>query len=735
MALRFLTAGARKVRPYWLFVVAFLAAAIATSYANPIVLQSLRYIVFDAYQRFSPAPETSDSPVVIVDIDEASIARLGQWPWPRSTMARLTDALGRDGARAIVFDIMFAEPDRTSPEQMLTWMPPEQATGLRSIISGWPTHDGVFAETLARNPTVLGATLQAEPTQDLFPVKAGMAAAGPPPNAFLYGFTSFSGNLPSLTEAAHGVGSINWVPDRDQVIRRVPLLFSQSDAVVPSLVLEALRVSQGASTYMVRSTPSGVNEVRIGDYVIPTDARSSIWIHFRPSERNRYVPAWRVLSGDAAASAINGKIVLIGASASGLMDLRATPLDASIPGVEVHQQALEQILSGRFLTRPDFAPAVELLVALLAVLLLAFASPRLSASTSAALGAAVILAILGVSVAAFVGGGYLFDPVFPAACAFIFSAAASVYLYRQTERQRSEIRRAFNQYLSPGVVKQLAAHPEKLTLGGEVRDLTLLFCDVRNFTGISEGLSAEELTAFINSLLTPLTDIIIENGGTIDKYMGDAIMAFWNAPVDDPNHAQHACTAATAIAAKMTDLNAMWRAEADAANRPFTQVTIGIGVNSGECCVGNLGSMRRFDYSAIGDNVNITSRLEGLTKIYGLPLIVGEDTARRNPELPFLEIDLVRVKGHKAPSRIFTLRSVLDVSEDATWEGLKTEHEAFVAAYRAGAWQVAREHLARIRSREAPSLDALYALYAARIDRLIELAPEAWDGVFAFEEK
>jgi adenylate cyclase len=734
----------RKSYLYWVFVAAFLAATSGVFFANPGFLQSLRYIVFDAYQRMAPAPVVASSPVRIVDIDEESLARLGQWPWPRSTMARLTDALGAGGARAIAFDMMFTEADRTSPEQMLRWLEPEQAASIRGAVANWPTNDGLFAQAIARNPTVLAVTLNANTESEPFPSKAGLVAAGDDPAAFLYGFSGLSGNLPGLTEAARGVGSINWVPDRDQIVRRIPLMFRQGDVVAPSLVLEALRVAEGESTYLVRSSnahgetafgsQAGVNEIRIGRYGIPTDARGAVWIRFRPSNSGAYIPAWRVLAGDIDASEINGRIILIGASAAGLLDLRATPLETAIPGVEVHQQALEQILAGQFLTRPDYAPALELLIGAAAVLLLAFASPRLSASAGAALGGGLILAILGLSVWAYLGAGQLFDPVFPAASAFLFATGSSLYLYQQTERQRSEIRNAFSHYLSPSVVRQLAAHPEKLTLGGEVRDLTLLMCDVRNFTGISEGMSAAELTAFINSLLTPLTEIIVENGGTVDKYMGDAIMAFWNAPLDDPEHARHACAAATAIAAKMTELNTAWRQAAAAAGRPFTQVLIGIGVNSGECCVGNLGSMHRFDYSAIGDNVNVTSRLESLTKVYGVTLVVGEETARRLPDVSFLEIDLVRVKGRTTPSRILSPQATLELA-GAEWDEVTALHERFLAAYRAAAWTDALGLLTTLRDRRIESLTQLYDVYQARLNDLMVNLPESWDGVYGFKEK
>ena len=726
----------RIPRLYWLFVAAFLLASSMVFFAQPGLLLSLRALAFDGYQRLAPAPQWADSPVRVVAIDETALQQFGQWPWPRSTISRLTEELGAAGAAAIVFDVMFAEADRTSPEQMLAWLPPEQSRTLRPVIANWPTHDSAFAETLARHPTVLAGVLHHE-GDAAFPIKAGFASAGDDPLPFLARFEAYSGSLPALTEAARGVGFINWLPDRDQVIRRVPLLARQGDTIAPSLTLEALRVAQGASTYIVRSSNAsgatafgqhtGVNEVRVGDFTVPTDANSDIWIHFRYSAPERYISAATVISGELDPNEVSGRIVLIGATAPGLLDLRATPLNASIAGAEVHQQILEQMLSGRFLTRPDFAPGLEWLVGVLAVLLISVIAPRTNAAVSTALGLAVIAAVCAAGVLLFVYARYLFDPVFPAASAFFFAAGSATYLYRRAELQRAEIRRAFSQYVAPNVVKELTANPELLKLGGEVRDLTVLVSDVRNFTTIAEGMTAEQLTAFINSLLTPLSDIIIEHGGTIDKYMGDSIMAFWNAPLDDPEHARRACNVALQMSAKMRELNVTWRAEAEAVGRPFTDVALGVGINSGECCVGNLGSDRHFDYSAIGDTVNITSRLEGLTKVYGLSLLIGEETAHRLPDLPFVEVDLVRVKGRKAPSRIYTLLPD-DVSPGP-------EHQDFLGAYRAAQWESTRALLSTLQQSAPTPMQRLYTTFEARLERLAGVRAEDWDGVYEFEQK
>jgi adenylate cyclase len=729
---------------YTLFTAAFLAAAIALFYLNPGVLQSLRFIAFDTYQRVWPAPAPADPPVRIIAIDEASLARLGQWPWPRSTMARLTDALGEAGASAIVFDVLFAEADRTSPEQMLQWLPQERAAALEGVIADWPTHDGAFAEALARNPVVLGAALTGEETPQAFPQRAGLVYAGDDPAPFLGAFPGYSGSVQALADAAPGAGFINWLPERDQVVRRVPLLLRQGEVIAPSLALEAVRIAEEQSTFMVRSSnahgalafgrASGVNLVRVGAHAVATDPRGGVWPHFRRGDSSRYISAWRVIEGAFEPGAIDGKIVIVGATAPGLLDLRATPIDTAIPGAEIQQQLIEAVLSGRFLIRPDIAAALELMLAIGAVLAFAMAAPRLTAARAALLGGALVLVIISLSVSAYQIGGLLFDPVFPGVSAFLFAAGSTVYLYRRTEMQRAQIRRAFSRYVSPSVVRQLALNPERLQLGGEVRDLTLLFCDVRNFTGIAEHMDAEEVTAFINSLLSPLTDVIIDHGGTIDKYMGDAIMAFWNAPLDDPDHARHACEASERMIERMRMLNQRWRAQAEARGRSFTDVAIGIGVNSGECCVGNLGSTRRFDYSAIGDNVNVTSRLEGLTKHYGLAAIMGEDTVARAPDIAFLEVDLVRVKGRAGPLRIYTPMALVAAPRES-WDAHAAEHARFLAAYRAGRWDEARTLLGGLSACNIAALSVLYAAFDARLGDLAARGLTDWDGVYQAKAK
>jgi len=728
---------------YVLLVACVLAGATMLRIADPFALQALRLIAFDSFQRLNPQPYDPTLPVRIIDIDEASLERIGQWPWPRTTVARLLTTLRDQGAAVVGFDVLFAEPDQTSPAQLVKALPPEEAAALAAALKDLPDNDLVFAEAVGTSPSVLATVLTGREGAPAPPIKAGFANAGDDPRPFLANFAGSTGNLPVLDEAAMGIGALNWIPDRDQVVRRIALIFAVGDQFVPSLSAEALRVAQGASTYILKASnasgesafgaATGMNHIKIGGIELPTDADGAIWLQFRPSNPAAFIPAWTVLDGSNDPNEIAGSIILVGTSAPGLNDLRATPLDASIPGVEIQAQTIEHILSGRQLTRPDYGGGVELILVIVLGIAIAVVLPRISAIASAALGIAVVVVIFAGAWYAYTELDLLFDPSYPAAALVLLVAVATLFIYRQVEQQRAQVRLAFSHYVAPSVVDELIAHPERLELGGEVRELTILFCDVRNFTSISERLNAHELTEFINSLLTPLTDVILHKRGTIDKYMGDAIMAFWNAPLDDPDHAGNACTASIEMAAAMHDLNRKWEAEAKAAGRPFVPVAIGIGINTGNCCVGNLGSAQRFDYSAIGDDVNVASRIEGLSKLYGLTVVIGETTAGR-VTAPILELDLIKVKGRATPSRLYTLAAALGDAEAV--ERLAPRHAAMLEAYRTQAFDTAEATIKECRAMGVAALDKLYDLYEARIAgwRLAP-PPENWDGSFAATEK
>ena len=480
---------------YISLVFALIGGAILLRYADPFFVRALRLIAFDNFQRLDPAPYDPNLPIRVVDIDEKSLSMLGQWPWSRTTVRDLLLALTSKGAAAVAFDVLFAEPDRTSLEEIVKRLPAAQAAAITSAAAGQPSNDELFAAALKETPSVLSIALGDGASTDV-KAKAGFAFAGDDPRNFLTGFKGATRNLPEFENAAHGIGAFNWVADRDQVVRRVALVFRLNQTFVPSLSVEALRVAQGANTYVLKASnasgetafgqSTGLNHIRVGDVEVPTDAGGGVYLKFRHFDKKSYIPAWKVLAGEVPQEEIEGKIILIGTSAPGLLDLRATPVDEAIPGIDIHAQLLEHLLTGKFLERPDYALALEQFVVLVLGIMLAFALPRVSAKSSAAIGFLTIALVL-------MGGWVLFkywrvfiDPSYPALVLGLMTTIITFYTYQSVEAQRSQIRHAFGQYLAPALVEQLAQSPEKLTLGGEDREMTILMSDVRGFTTISE---------------------------------------------------------------------------------------------------------------------------------------------------------------------------------------------------------------------------------------------------------
>jgi adenylate cyclase len=733
-----------------------LAAALGLRVVDPPLLMNLRQMVFDEYQRLSPRP-WQDAAVRIVDIDDESLSRLGQWPWPRTLVARLVNELAERGAAAIAFDIVFAEPDRTSPRAVLPlWAELAEDKALLALTDRLPDHDEVLAAALGQTPSVLGYAFSSTPdAPSKLPVKWGTAFAGPDPRPFLPTYSGVVPNLEVLHGPAKGIGAFTTGVERDGVIRRVPLLLrmrpndaapdaAASGEIFPSLAAEALRVAQGASTYVARSVgasgeagfgaEAGLVDMRIGQFKVPLDPKGRVWLYDSGPVPTRVVPVWRVLTGELPDDALDGTIVFIGTSAVGLKDLRATPLNPVAASVEVHAQIAEQILTEVFLARPGWVDGFEILgllgLGLVVAGLLTLRRPKL--------GAIVLLLALcvgfGGSWWAFKTQGWLVDPVFTSLSIVVLYMAQTLIAFLSSEAERRQVRGAFGRYLAPALVEQLAKDPSKLALGGEMRPVTLMFMDIRGFTPISEQFDAHGLTRFLNRFLTRMTDAILESGGTVDKYMGDAIMAFWNAPMELADHPRRACFAALKMQRRATEFDETWAAERQAEGKNPVPVKIGIGVNTDTCCVGNMGAEQRFDYSAIGDGVNLASRLEGQSKPYGVKILVSEATAKAaGGDLCFLEVDLLRVKGKTRPVRVFTL---LDGPVDAEFENWRAAHDAMLAAYRAQDWDGAKTAIPRLRELGHGRLDGYYAVIVERVAAYEREPPPAdWDGVNIATEK
>ncbi|MFA6028283.1 MAG: adenylate/guanylate cyclase domain-containing protein [Elusimicrobiota bacterium] len=709
------------------------------------LVERIQHKAFDVLQELRPRVY-EDAPVLIADIDDESLARLGQWPWPRTQVARLIDRLDALGASSIAFDVIFAEPDRTSPSRILSvWPDAPELRSLRAAIGRLPDNDVVLGRAFASSRVVTGFALSSESNAAVPAVKAAFAHAGDSPLSFIDDYPGAVTALPVLEKPAAGNGGISFVPERDGIIRRAPLIFRRGKTLLPSLSAEALRVAQGVPNYAVKSSNAsgeaafgartGISKVKIGSLVLPTDGKGRLWVYYTRRDPRRTLPVWKLFEKGFDPERVKGRIVFVGTSAAGLKDLRATPLDPAAPGVEVHANAAEQALLGVFLHRPDWAAGAEILYMLALGLLLLLLLPRLGAGWCAPLGFGGVLAACAISWRAFTVHRYLIDPVFPALTVLLVYMSSSLVSYLRSESERTQVKGAFSRYMSPALVEQLARHPEKLKLGGELREMTLLFCDIRGFTTISEQFDPHGLTHFINRFLTPMTELILERQGTIDKYMGDCIMAFWNAPLDDAEHARNACRSALAMHARLKELNAEWEAEAKAENRRFIPVRIGIGLNTGPCCVGNMGSDQRFDYSVLGDDVNLASRLEGQSKTYGADTVIGPRTRECAPEYAALELDLIKVKGKTVPVRIHALLGGEELRADPAFRALEEKHGRMLAAYRSKDWDAAEALLEECRT--APfALKTLYDLYAGRIDVYRETPPPLdWDGSFAATSK
>jgi adenylate cyclase len=731
------------------FVSVLIAGAILLRYEDPFFVRALRLIAFDHFERLDPPKYDPSLPIRIVDIDDASLAKIGQWPWPRTTVRDLLAELAAKGAAVVAFDVLFAEPDRTSLESIVKQLPASEAAAVTAAMAGRPSNDQQFAEELKHTPAVLSVVLGQGATTTLEP-KAGFAFGGDDPRPFLQAFDAATQNLPQFEDAAHGIGAFNWVADRDQIVRRVALMFRLKDSFVPSLAAEALRVAQGASTYLLKASnasgetafgqSTGLNHIRIGDIAVPTDGAGGVLLKFRHYNKAEYIPAWKVLAGEVSQEDIEGRIILVGTSAPGLLDLRATPIDAAVPGIDIHAQVLEHLLTGSFLERPDYAVALEGFVILALGIMLAVVLPRVSAKASGAIGLLTIALVLLGGWAAFRYGNIFLDPSYPALFLGVLAAAITLYTYNTAEAQRAHIRSAFGQYLAPALVEQLAHSPEKLVLGGAERDLTILFSDVRGFTAISESYKDDPqgLTSLMNRLLTPLTNTVIDHEGTIDKYIGDAVMAFWNAPLDVPHHELSACAAALSMLERVEVLNRERQEEAASSRHRFLPFRIGIGLNTGRCVVGNLGSDLRFNYSVLGDPVNVASRLEGQTKYYGVPIIIGSKTGEKAKEkFAILELDLIAVKGKTEPETIYALLGDADIAGDARFQELRKLYSTMLYCYRSRDWDGALEAIELCRAAEHNfGLAALFDLYRTRIEAFRETAPpKDWVGVFVAETK
>ena len=647
-------------------------------------------------------------------------------------MAELVGRLGELGAAAIGLDIVFPEPDRLSPEQIARLWKKQGRVDLPRSLMSVRSYDDVFAQAIERAPVVLGfigthASSGRQPDQ-----KSGVVFMGHRPHDFITSFPRATTSLPKLAQKARGSGALNWLPENDQIIRKLPMLTRIGDQLYASLSVELMRVAQGAASPLVRSSDAegsgllgvetGLVSMQVGSMTIPLNADGSIWLRPRLAQKNETISAQDILSKTFPENRIRGKIVLIGAQAAGLGDVQATALQEAIPGVALHAQALEQFLTQDFLLRPDYILGLELTYMMVLGLLLSWMIYNYSARVSAFFALVAITAALAIGWLAFSHGGWLVDNIYPVLVLIGIYTLGTLIRYRQTELERTIVRDAFSHYLAPRFVSRLMDNPEELKLGGEMRDLTVMFCDVRGFTSLSENMDASALNQFINRLFSPLAKTITEHDGTVDKFIGDAVMAFWNAPVEIEDHPAKAANAALAMLENVKQLNRELASEHDmetgageGEQKAAPVVRVGIGFNRGPCCVGNLGSLERFDYSAIGDTVNIASRIESLTKVYGVDILVTHSVVEAAPQYAYLEVDDVQVKGRQESVRIYALLGDEEVRQLQKFQQLQEKHDAMLSAFKSGDSSKASALMRECEAQGVKGLEKVYTLYKARL--------------------
>ncbi len=694
--------------------------------ADPPQLKLVRELLFDEYQRISPRPY-EPMPVRIVDIDEASLKAIGQWPWPRNELARLVEKLASLGAASVAFDAVFPEPDRLSPVNFARRSDIRSVIGetaSSAILRRLPDTDAQFAAAIASRRVVLGFGTVPTANAQRPPAKNGFAYTGENPALSLQRFVGTTRNLQAFEEAAAGIGAINVSPEDNQgIIRQVPLFWSDGQRTFPSLAVEALRVAQGVDTILIRSTnspPAAAIGARIGDVEVPTTRTGEMRVRFSRDVPERYVSALRLLSEpvpDDLKNLIEGHIVLVGTSAVGLLDTRTTPLAESVPGVSIHAQVIEQILGGAHLVRPDWTDPLEILwtivLAAAVVVLGTFGGPIVTLLAGGALAALTFLA----SWLLFSRYGLLVDPLYPVVCALVLHIALTSFRYLVTDRDKRFVRRAFGRYVSPSVLARLEKDPSALRLGGEERELTVMFMDVRSFTSLSEAMTPTELVEFVNRLLSRLSDEIVAEAGTIDKYIGDSIMAFWNAPVELPDHALRACRASLRMRARLEDLNL---ADAFGLKRidPDAAVRIGIGLNTGFACVGNVGSENRFNYSALGDSVNVASRIEGLCKEVGADILAADSVVHAAQGLAWLEAGSVALRGRQGDTKVFLLVGDEETAASEAFGRLMQAHQRLLRSWAGGdpsAWPAELAQCVAIAQDHFPWLLSFYRAPGPRL--------------------
>ncbi|MBL4711498.1 MAG: adenylate/guanylate cyclase domain-containing protein [Gammaproteobacteria bacterium] len=705
------------------------------------LLTSMENQAYDARLKIT-LPDHVEKQVVIVDIDEHSLDEIGQWPWNRSVLAKMNDVLFEHyQIKAIGYDIVFAEEDIDEGARLLDKMAhgslrdnAKFINEYRRVISSLQ-HDQRFAESLKNRKTVLGFVMDTDTKKGGLPDAITKLDKNTLNKLAINKTVGYTANLKPLQDSAYSGGFFNNpLLDEDGVFRRVPLLQSYKNELHESLALALTRVAMGSPAIeMVVEISGDTNDlflewVKIANLAIPVDHQSGVLVPYIGKQKSfEYVSAGDVLNKSVKKEILQGKITLFGTSAPGLLDLRTTPLEPAFPGVEIHANIIQGILDGSILHAPGYTKGFEFILIAIIGIILTFSLPILSALYSTLVIMFSIILLIATNFYAWTSIQLVLPIAAPVLLVILLFALQMTYGFFVESRGKRQLAHLFGQYVPPELVEEMSKTMDDINLDGEMREMSVLFSDVRGFTTISENLEPKELTDYINAFLTPITLVIHDNRGTIDKYMGDAVMAFWGAPLKDDQHALHSLTAAVDIVKRMKTLREEF------SEKQWPEIYVGVGVNTGEMNVGNKGSEFRVDYTVLGDAVNLGSRLESLTKVYGVDIITSEYTKYHVPEFEYRELDRVRVKGKDKPVTIYEpLGLVENVAKDE--RKLIRQFHIGIKQFRAQNWDAAEREIFALNQ-----LDPKRKIYQIYLDRIMNYRnnPPAkdWDGSFTHTSK
>ena len=709
------------------------------------LINTLDNQIYDLRLRLT-LPKNVDKKVVIIDIDEKSLEKIGQWPWDRNTIATIVDNLfDHYQVNVFGFDIIFAEKDEDPSDKILLNMAKSplgenpEFINIYSKAKSSLRRDEQFAKALENRKTVLGVFFEPNDTS----LKKGKLPDAVPQftqkiiNSFSFNQASgYAANLDILQIGAYDAGFFdNPLLDDDGVFRRVPLLQEYNGKIYQSLALAVTRAALKNNTLRLgyeelddTGQEKTLEWVFVGDIAIPVDEHSSVLVPYIGKQKTfRYISAVDILNKTAEKDFLTNKIALFGTSAAGLLDLRTIPLENAYPGVEVHANIIQGILDQSIKHKPEYLLGFELLILMVFGLSLTFLLPALSPLYGSIAMLASLTIVIGVDYYAWNSLHTVLPIASPLLLILFLYVLNMTYGYFVENRGKRQLTHLFGQYVPPDLVDEMSKNLTEINLDGEIRNMSVLFTDVRGFTTISENMEPKELTTFINAFLTPLTAVIHHNRGTIDKYMGDAIMAFWGAPLEDPQHARNALVAGIEMQGAIKKLNERFKKQGQ------PEIRIGVGVNTGPMNVGNKGSEFRVDYTVLGDAVNLGSRLEGLTKAYGVDMLTSEVTKHEVPEFEYRELDLVKVKGKDKPVKIFEPLGLIETIDKSTRKKIKQFHHA-LELYRGQKWDDAEQEIFNL-SQQEPDRE-IYKIYLDRIAYFRTNPPgESWDGVFTHTSK